>query len=317
MSVRVGIGFSTYPFESGRAFVRFASWLERNGVDSLWQTDRLVSREPFLEAMSAMAAAAGATEKLRFGMNAIVASFRDPLLLAKQCATIDYLSGGRLLPVFGIGAADAVEFRAAGLSAERRGARVDEMLVLMQRLWTEEQVTFEGEFFRYADCTITPRPVQRPLPCWIGGHSPSAIKRTARHATGWLAGLRTPAEVAPIIAAIRRELVAAGRTIDLDHYGAGFGFRFGSWDDPAVQRLGRAPRNATATFDPRGYYAIGVADAIVERCRQDTEAGVSKFVLIPLARGEAEVIAQCERLVAEVIPRVEALPDPVVAGGGS
>src|SRR4051812_6901349 len=211
MSVRVGIGLASYPFEDGRALVRFASLLERGGVDSLWQTDRLVSREPFLEAMSVMAALAGATERLRFGMNAVVASFRDPLLLAKQCATIDYLSGGRLLPVFGIGAADAPEIRATGMSAERRGARAHEMLVLMQRLWTEEKVSFEGEFFRYSECTIAPRPVQNPLPCWIGGHSPSAIRRTARHATGWLAGLRTPAQVAPIVAAIKQELRATSR----------------------------------------------------------------------------------------------------------
>lgn len=307
MSVRVGIGLSSYPFEEGRALVRFASLLERRGVDSLWQTDRLVSREPFLESMSVMAALAGVTERLRFGMNAVVASFRDPLLLAKQCATIDYLSGGRLLPVFGIGAGDAPELRATSMSAERRGARVDEMLVLMQRLWTEERVSFDGEFFRYSDCTIAPRPVQRPLPCWIGGHSPSAIRRTARHATGWLAGLRTPAQVAPIVTAIKRELQAVGRSIDPGHYGAGFGFRFGSWDDPELARLARAPNNAGVDFDPRAFYAIGDADAIVERCRQYTAAGISKFVLIPIARGEREVVAQCERLIAEVIPRVEAL----------
>jgi probable F420-dependent oxidoreductase len=308
MSVRVGIGLSAYPFEEGRALVRFAALLERHGVDSLWQTDRLVSREPFLESMSVMAALAGATERLRFGMNAVVASFRDPLLLAKQCATIDYLSNGRLLPVFGIGAADAPEIRAMGMSAQRRGARVDEMLVLMQRLWTEERVSFEGEFFRYSECTITPRPVQRPLPCWIGGHSKRAIARTARHATGWLAGLRTPAQVAPIVAAIKDELLSVGRSIDPDHYGAGFGFRFGSWDDPEAQRAARVPSNAAAGFDPRAYYAIGGADAIVERCRQYTAAGVSKFVLIPIARGEREMVTQCERLIAEVIPRVEALP---------
>src|SRR5262245_27376091 len=180
MSIRVGIGLSAYPFEDGRGLLRLASLLERSGVDSLWQTDRLVSREPFLESMSVMAALAGATERLRFGMNAVVASFRDPLLLAKQCATIDYLSGGRLLPVFGIGATDAPELHAPGTSAARRGARVDEMLVLMQRLWTEERLSFDGEFFHYVDCTITPRPVQNPLPCWIGGHSPSAVRRTAR-----------------------------------------------------------------------------------------------------------------------------------------
>jgi probable F420-dependent oxidoreductase len=312
MSIRVGIGLAAYPFEDGRALVRFAAMLERHRVDSLWQTDRLVSREPFMESMSVMAALAGATERLRFGMNAVVASFRDPLLLAKQCATIDYLSGGRLLPVFGIGAADAPELRATSQSAERRGARVDEMLVLMQRLWTEERVSFDGEFFRYVECTIAPRPLQQPLPCWIGGHSPSAIRRTARHATGWLAGLRTPAQVAPIIAAIKHELAVAGRSIDDDHYGAGFAFRFGSWDEPDAQRVAaRVPSSAGAGFDPRAYYAIGDADAIVERCKQYVAAGVSKFVLIPIARGEREVVAQCERLIAEVIPRVEALPSPV------
>src|SRR4051794_15761681 len=103
MSVRVGIGLSAYPFETGRALVRFATLLERQRVDSLWQTHRPVWREPFLESTSAMAALAGATERLRFGMNTIVATFRDPLLLAKQCSTIDDLSHGRLLPVFGIG----------------------------------------------------------------------------------------------------------------------------------------------------------------------------------------------------------------------
>jgi probable F420-dependent oxidoreductase len=311
MSIRVGIGLSAYPFEDGRALLRLAGLLERSGVDSLWQTDRLVSREPFLEAMSAMAALAGATETLRFGMNAVVASFRDPLLLAKQCATIDYLSGGRLLPVFGSGADEAPEFRVGAFEPRGRGARVDEMLELMQRLWSEERVDFSGQFFRYTDCTITPRPVRQPLPCWIGGHGPAAIRRTVRHGTGWLAGLRTPAQVAPIVRQIKQALLGTGRSIDLDHYGAGFGFRFGSWDDPDVARVAQAPRLAPAGFDPRAYYAIGDADAIVGRCREYTEAGISKFVLIPLARGEAAVMEQCQRLIAEVIPRVEALPDPV------
>jgi probable F420-dependent oxidoreductase len=260
-----------------------------------------------------MGALAGATERLRFGMNAVVASFRDPLVLAKQCATIDYLSGGRLLPVFGIGADEAPEWRAASLDPRRRGARVDEMLALMQRLWSEPQVSFAGEFFRYEQCAITPRPVQRPLPCWIGGHSAAAIRRTARLGTGWLAGLRTPAQVAPIVTSIQRELQAQGRTIERDHYGAGFGFRFGSWDDPEMQRAARTPRLAPAGFDPRAYFAVGDADAIVERCREYVAAGISKFVLIPMARGEADVTLQCRRLIDEVMPRVHALPDPTHA----
>ena len=312
MSVRIGIGLAGYPFENGRGLLRLAGLLEAAGVDSLWQTDRLVSREPFLEAISAMAVLAGATERLRFGMNAVVASFRDPLVLAKQCATIDYLSGGRLLPVFGIGGDEAPEWRATGTDPRRRGARVDEMLALMQRLWSEEQVSVAGEFFRYDACTITPRPVQQPLPCWIGGHSAAAIRRTARHGTGWLAGLRTPAQVAPIVAQIKAELAVVGRTIDPDHYGAGFGFRFGSWDDVEATRVSFTPRTAPPGFDPRAYFAIGDADAIVARCGEYVAAGISKFVLIPLARGEADVLLQCRRLIDEVIPRVQALPDPAV-----
>ncbi len=108
--VRVGVGIAASPFSSARSFFRFVELCERSEVDSLWQTDRLASRQPFLEAMSAMAAMAGATERIRFGMNAVVVSLRDPLLLAKQCATIDYLSDGRLLPVFGVGGGGAPEW---------------------------------------------------------------------------------------------------------------------------------------------------------------------------------------------------------------
>ena len=114
MKVRLGLGVATNPFSSARAFFRFVDLCEQSAVDSLWQTDRLASKQPFLEAMSAMAALAGATERLKFGMNAVVVSLRDPLLLAKQCATIDYLSDGRLLPVFGEG--DHYTYREASIA---------------------------------------------------------------------------------------------------------------------------------------------------------------------------------------------------------
>ena len=94
MSVSIGLGMAAFPFSSARAFWRWVQLCEDGGVDSLWQSDRLVSPEPFLEPMSVMAALAGATERLKFGMNVLVVPFRDPLVLAKQCATIDVLSDG-------------------------------------------------------------------------------------------------------------------------------------------------------------------------------------------------------------------------------
>ena len=103
MSIAVGLGLMDFPFSGAKAFWRWVALCEEGGIDSLWQTDRMVSREPILEVMSTMAALAGATKTIKFGMNVASVGLRDPLLLAKQCATIDVLSDGRLLPAFGIG----------------------------------------------------------------------------------------------------------------------------------------------------------------------------------------------------------------------
>ncbi len=303
--VRIGLGISGFPFSGPRAYFEWAELLEGAGVDSLWQTDRLVSERPFLEAMSAMAALTGITERIKFGMNAVVTSFRDPLVLAKQCATIDYLSGGRLLPVFGIGGAKAPEFRATSRELKGRGARSDEMLELMQRLWTEERVTFSGEHFHYESCSISPRPVQKTLPCWIGGHSKAAIARTARLGTGWLAGLRTPAQVAEIVPRIHAALEEHGRRIAPDHYGAGVAFRFGDWDDVVDKRVAAARPFANAGFDAANYFAVGDASAVITRCREYIDAGVYKLVLMPMGQGDAAIVDQTRRLIDEVIPAVE------------
>jgi probable F420-dependent oxidoreductase len=307
VSVRIGLGIAAFPFESPRAFFRWVDLCEGGGVDSLWQTDRLVSEEPHLESLSAMAALAGATERVKFGMNAMVASLRDPLVAAKQCATIDFLSNGRLLPVFVPGHDTAPEWQATGRDPRERGRVADEILEIMRRLWSEERVSFEGRHFRYQDVSIAPRPVQQPLPLWIGGHSPAAVRRTARLGTGFLAGLVPPAQLASLVAAIRRELGRAGRSIDPDHYGVTLPYRFGSFDEPLVQRI-VAARAADAASDPRGWLAVGDAAEIARRLRAYREAGASKFVMIPLARGEADLVDQTRRLIEDVIPAFEGGP---------
>jgi probable F420-dependent oxidoreductase len=303
VKVRLGIGISTLPFQSGRAFLDWADLCERSELDSIWQTDRLISPQPFLEAMSTMAALAGATTRLKFGMNAVVASLRDPLVLAKQCATIDWLSGGRLLPVFGVGGENAPEFRATGADPKERGKRADEALELCRRLWSEERVTFRGEFYRYEDATISPRPIQQPLPLWIGGSSPAAVRRTVKLGTGWLAGIQTPAQVAPVVAAFRKAGAAAGRPIPDDHFGASFVFRLGAVDDDvAAKAFAARARAAGADFDPKAYFALGSADDVLARIAAYKDAGISKFVLIPLANGDSELLEQTRRLAAEVLP---------------
>jgi probable F420-dependent oxidoreductase len=254
--------------------------------------------------MTAMAVLAGRTKRLKFGMNAVVLPFRDPLVLAKECATLDFLSDGRLLPAFGVGADVAPEFKATGRGPVGRGPYSDEMLDVMVRLWAEEHVTHDGKHFHYQDVTISPRPVQQPLPLWIGGSSEAAIRRTARVGTGWLAGLQSPGQVRPVVSAIKAAAAEAGRRIDEDHYGAGFAFRFGSWDEPVVQRNAAAFARFPGAPDPQGYFGVGDAAQIVARAKEYVDAGISKFVLRPIASGDDEIMEQTRRLIAEVVPTV-------------
>src|ERR1700740_1812608 len=143
MGVAIGLGCAEFPFSGAAAYWRWIDMCEACGVDSIWQTDRIVTRQPFLESMVTMATLAGRTLRMKFGMNVVSLAFRDPVLLAKQCATIDVLSEGRLLPAFGIGGPLAPEWSALHLDTKTRGAKTDEALVILQRLWTEDDVTFE------------------------------------------------------------------------------------------------------------------------------------------------------------------------------
>jgi probable F420-dependent oxidoreductase len=310
-SVAVGLGLMEFPFSGAAGYWRWIDVCEAGGVDSLWQTDRLISREPILECMTAIAALAGRTRRLKFGMNVVSLALRDPVLLAKQCATIDVLSEGRLLPGFGIGSPAAPEWKALHVDTSIRGRKTDEGLEIVRRLWTEDSVDFEGVHYRLAGACISPKPVQPELPMWIGGSSAAAIRRTARFGTGWQAGPETPPEAAQAIASIKLAATAAGRAIEEDHYGAGFPFRFGRPDDPGLERLMEAYRKRTGR-DPLGYFAIGDAGTIAARIAEYVEAGVSKFILRPAARGDEDMLAQTRRLVEEVLPLVRARwPKPV------
>jgi probable F420-dependent oxidoreductase len=306
MKVHVGLGIANFPFSDARAFWRWIARCEESTIDSIWQTDRLVSPVPQLESMTTMAALAGATRRLKFGMNVTVVTFRDPLVLARECATIDFLSNGRLLPAFGVGPDIAPEWAATNRSPKGRGAQSDEALEIMARLWTGERLTFEGKHYRYRDVQIAPLPVQKPLPLWIGGRSEAAIRRTAKLGTGWLGGVESPEQVAPVVDGIRTAAAAAGRPIDADHYGAAFGFRFGTWDEPIVERTARIVSALAKTTDPRRHAAVGGAAEILARIEEFKGVGISKFVLRPIAVGDEDMLAQTDRLVREVLPHVHA-----------
>jgi probable F420-dependent oxidoreductase len=306
MGVGIGLGCAEFPFSGAAAYWRWIDMCEAGGVDSIWQTDRIVSRHPILETMTTMAALAGRTRRMRFGMNVVSLAFRDPVLLAKQCATIDMLSEGRLLPAFGIGSPLAPEWQTLGIDTRTRGRKTDECLEIIRRLWREESVDFSGAFYKLNGVTIAPKPVQPDLPMWIGGSSDAAIRRTARIGTGWLAGGDAPAEAGRVVDAIKAAATEAGRTIDEDHYGAGFAFHFGSRGAPVVGKAMDAYTNRTGR-DAIHTFAVGDADTIVARLAEYVDAGVSKFILRPLGGDDDAMLGQTRLLIEQVLPRVEAL----------
>jgi len=139
------------------------------------------------------------------------------------------------------------------------------------------------------------------------------VRRTARVGTGWLAGLVPPAELARLVGAIRRELARTGRSIDPEHYGVTLPYRFGNLDDPPVRRMASA--RASAAGAPPDWLAVGDAAAIRSALEAYVEAGASKFVMIPLASGENDLMLQTRRLVEETIPVFEAKAAVRVAAG--
>ena len=310
MSVRVGLGMAAFPFSSTRAFWRWVELCEDGDVDSLWQSDRLLASDasprPQLETLSLMAALAGATERRKFGMNVVVLPLRDPVVLAAECATIDFLSDGRLLPAFGVGGNASPAWAATGHEPRGRGARSNEALEIITALWRGERVTFEGEHYRVTDASIAPTPVQQPMPLWIGGSSQAAIRRTVRYGNGWLGGLQTPAQVAPVVASIREEADRQGKRIPDDHYGANITYRFGSWNEAEVERAATAFGRLAVQDrpDPRDHFAVGDASDIIRRVEEYVAVGVTKFVVRPIAESDDELMEQTQRLIDEVLPVV-------------
>ncbi len=312
MGIGTGLGMARFPFQHIETFWEWVELCDKGGIDSLWQTDRLISEEPFLECMTALAAIAGATKNLKFGMNVASVALRDPLVLAKQCATIDFLSGGRLLPAFGIGATTAPEWEATGRATKGRGKRTDESLDIIARLWRGESVSTEGEYYRYQNAQISPLPVQKPCPLWIGGSSEAAIRRTVRFGTGWQAGLESPRGAGrarrSIIDALK-EAIAKGEAkdpIDPEHYGTGFFVHFGSIDDAVCQRELKRFARAAPKRNLSHIIAVGEKN-ILNNIQAYADEGIAKFILRPLAETDAELLTHTQRIIEEIVPRATEL----------
>ena len=216
--------------------------------------------DPVLDPPATLAWVAALTRHVRLGASVMVLPYREPIALAKALATIDVLSGGRLM----VGVASGwlrEEFELLGVPFRERGARTDEYLAALRALWTEERVTFRGRWVKLDQAAFFPKPIQKPHPpIWIGGRSPAAFRRVARFGDGWLAVPRSPEELAADVVAIRREAEAIGRDPGCIGVAASGGARSVSelLDRlPALERAG-----ATIVTVPAIFWATGIPQAI-------------------------------------------------------
>jgi probable F420-dependent oxidoreductase len=212
------------------ALVTFAREAEQRTVASLWVSDHVVIPRtttgyagggrfphppdtPYLEPVTALAAAAVSTTRARLGASVFILGHRHPVVMAKMLASIDALSNGRLICGVGVGWWKQ-ELEILGAPFHARGRQADEALRVFKELWTAEQPSFEGEFFRFRDIGFAPKPVQKPHPpIWVGGDSPGAFRRVVTLGDGWHATSKTPAELRAALDRLRAAADAARRPL--------------------------------------------------------------------------------------------------------
>ena len=241
---------------------------EEVGFESIWTGEHVAMpvrdnpvptppETPFLDSLVALARVAGFTSRLRLGTGILVLPHHNPVLVAKALASLDVVSGGRLIAGFA-GGYVAGEFAALGVDFHRRGAITDEYLAAIRALWTQREPQFEGRFARFADIRFEPKSVQRPHPpIVIGGTAPAALRRAARAGDGWYGFALTVAQTAPLVAELRRLRAELGRG-----------------DEPFEISL--------TTFEP-------LTDALVVAAEQAGIHRLIAFPQVPTARLEATV----------------------------
>lgn len=276
MKVRVGYGLGVRAALDDGAFASLVDDLERLHFDSLWLSERIGGEAP--DPVTAIAYGAGRTTRLKFGMSVLVLPGRNPVVLAKELATIDRLSGGRLLPAFGLGVADPHEQQAFGVERTERAAIFDEALAVLRGAWAPGTLTHHGARFHYDELRVLPKPVQESIDVWFGGIAPSELRRVGRLADGWLPSFVTPADAEQGRAVVETTAAEHGREIDPEHFGVLIPYAM--TELPTALVAGLAQRRPDLG-DPADIVPLGW-DALAAQIRRFVDVGFSKFVIVPL-----------------------------------
>ncbi|MFQ5664793.1 MAG: LLM class flavin-dependent oxidoreductase [Candidatus Binatia bacterium] len=301
MTERMRLGLLLGGIADAGALGVLAAEAEALGFDSLWAGDHIVFPAPILDPLQVLACFASHTQRVQLGTCVYLLPLRHPTVVAKMVSSLDVITGGRMIFGVGVGGEFPAEFRASGVPVNERGARTNEAITILRRLWQGEEVEHAGRFFQIGPVRLQPGPVQGGgPPIWIGGRSEAALRRTARCGDGYVGYLLSPDGFSERVARIRalaaeqgqpkRPIAAAlmtfaivdrERRAALQRAGAVLGAMYGRDMEHAAARycIAGSPHDCRAAV---ARYAA---------------AGVQHLIFTPLAYGDA------------TIPQIRALAD--------
>ena len=295
MKIRVGFGLGTRSFTNDHStFDPFVDALEELEFDSLWLSERLGGECP--DPLVGLAYAAGRTKRMKFGFSVMVLPGRNLAVLAKELASLDRLSNGRLLPAFGLGVADVHEQAAFGVDRKQRAKMFNEALPLLKRMWEDEPVNHQGDFYNYEGVDLLPKPTQQPMDIWLGGAADVELRRCGRFGDGWLPSFCTPEMASDGWRLVNEAAEENERFMDPEHFGVLVPYSHGELPSSYKAILDRRAPG----IDPQEIIPVG-HQGLRAQLERFVEVGASKFV--PILVGEPDDwFAELEGVAEVVLP---------------
>ncbi len=290
---------------STRGIAESARTAERLGYDYLTCGEHVMFHGPVSNSLIALSVAAGATQKIKLMSSIVLLPLYNPVMLAKQAAVLDVASDGRYHMGVGIGGEFPKEFEACGVPVKQRGSRSNEALEVIRRLWTENNVSFQGRYTRFSGVTLEPPPAQKPHPpIWVAGRKEPAMRRAATYADGWLPYMYTPQMLRESIDKIGASGREAGRDMSGFRYGL---FIFASVypdrkeaEEVAARSLGKNYAQDFSKIAGR-YVLYGTPEDCRKRLGEYIDAG-ARTVIFSWACRHDDIERNMETIAREVIP---------------
>src|SRR3989454_9497669 len=284
------------------------SRIEELGYESAWTSEHIFFYFPTYDALTSLAAMAARTSRIRLGTAVLLLPLRPAALAAKEIASVDNISGGRVIIGVGVGGEYTKEFEAVGVRVRERGPRADEALRVLKLLYTQDNVQFQGRFTRLDGVTLAPKPVQPGgPPLWVAGRSEAAMRRAGRLGDGYVPYLFSPERFRDGLAKARGYAEKAGRDPSAI---TGAIYQFiclaGNYNEAKSLAAADLSRRYNQPFEKivDRYGVMGNPDDCAARLADFAEAGVEHFILVPIVPTPGDFMLHVEGYAADVLPKM-------------